>query len=70
MILVRLGNMRGFDTFLKQSNPVGGRKPFVIFDIFRSILQIPKSLGEIRLHEISNQILQLAVKCEGNLNLP
>ena len=39
--------------FLVDGNPISGGKPLVIFDIINSILQVPISLSQVDLQQIS-----------------
>ena len=45
MILVSFGYIRWLDTFLEYSNPIRCCKPFVIFNIFRTVFQITKTFS-------------------------
>jgi len=44
---------------LVSGNPISRAKPFVALDVMYSILQVAKTLGEIYLQHIPQQVLQI-----------
>ena len=54
MIFVRFRHVTRLDTFLEQTDPIRRGEPFVIFDIFGSVLQIAEAFRQIGLNEIAN----------------
>ena len=48
-----------FDFSLIDGNPIGCRKPFMIFDVIDSVLQIAETFGQIDLEKIAENIFQI-----------
>lgn len=54
---------------LVDGDPVSGRKPLVILDVVDAILQVSKSLGQIYLQKVPQQILQFRCKVRREADL-
>lgn len=61
-----------FDFSLIDGNPIGCRKPFMIFDVIDSVLQIAETFGQIDLEKIAENIFQIITEMwwKTNLNKP